>query len=72
MEYQAKLNEKYIHFKFDIAFQVLKVLLIKVNKIKDIDLRLFWFSRKIAHAHTSGRQNKNKLKEEHVESSEQA
>ena len=27
------------------------------------DLRLFGFSRKIAHAHISGRQNKNKLKE---------
>ena len=29
------------------------------------------FSCKIAHAHISGRQNKNKLKEEHVESSDQ-
>ena len=39
---------------------------------KHIDsLRLFWFPRKIAHEHISGRQNKNKLKEEHVESSEQ-
>ena len=27
--------------------------------------------RKIAHAHISGRQNKNKVKEKHVESSEQ-
>ena len=34
-------------------------------------LHLFWFSQKIAHAHISGRQNKNKLKEKHVESSEQ-
>ena len=34
-------------------------------------LRLFWFSRKIAHARISGRKNKNKLKEKHVESSEQ-
>ena len=38
----------------------------------DIDgLHLFRFSRKIAHAHISGRQNKNKLKEKHAESSEQ-
>ena len=38
----------------------------------DIDgLHLFWFSRKIAHAHISGRQNKNKLKEKHAEISEQ-
>ena len=34
-------------------------------------LHLFWFSRKIAHVHISGRQNKNKLKEKHVQSSEQ-
>lgn len=34
-------------------------------------VRLFLFSRKIAHAPISGRQNKNKLKEEHVESTEQ-
>ena len=32
---------------------------------------MFWFSRKIAHAHIYGRQSKNKLKEKHVESSEQ-
>ena len=35
-------------------------------------LHLFWFSRKIVHEHISGSQNKNKLKEEHFESSEQA
>ena len=35
------------------------------------DLRLFSFSRKIVHAHISGRQNKDKLKEKHVQSSEQ-
>ena len=34
-------------------------------------LHLFWFFRKIAEAHISGRQNKNKLKENHAESSEQ-
>ena len=34
-------------------------------------LRWFRFSQKIAHAHISGRQNKNKLKEKHAESSEQ-
>ena len=34
-------------------------------------LRLFWFSQKIACAHISDRQNKNKLKEKHAESSEQ-
>ena len=34
------------------------------------DLNLFWFSRKIAHAHISGRQNKKKLKEKNVESSD--
>ena len=34
-------------------------------------LRLFWFSRKTAHAHIFGWQNKNKLKEKHAESSEQ-
>ena len=33
-------------------------------------LSLFWFSQKIAHVHISGRQNKNKLKEKHAESSE--
>ena len=36
------------------------------------NLCLFWFSGKIPHANISGRQNKNKLKEEHVESNEQA
>ena len=35
------------------------------------NLRLFWFTHKTAHAHKSGKENKNKLKEEHVESSEQ-
>ena len=34
-------------------------------------LHLFWFSQKIAHAHIPGRQNENKLKEKHAESSEQ-
>ena len=33
-------------------------------------LHLFWFSCKIVHVHKSGRQNKNKLKEEYAESSE--
>ena len=32
-------------------------------------MRLFWFSCKIAHVHKSGRQNKNKQKEERLESS---
>ena len=31
----------------------------------------FDFPEKIVHAHISGRQNKNKLKEKHVKSSEQ-
>ena len=34
-------------------------------------LRFFWFSQKIAHAHISGRQNKNKQKEKHAQSSDQ-
>ena len=34
-------------------------------------LRFFWFSQKIAHAHIPGRQNKNKQKEKHAESSDQ-
>ena len=34
-------------------------------------LRLFWFSQKITCAHISDRQNKNKLKEKHAESSDQ-
>ena len=34
-------------------------------------LRLCWLSPKIAHVHISGRKNKNKLKEKHVESIEQ-
>ena len=39
--------------------------------IMSIDgLHLFWIPRKIVHAHISGRQNKNELKEKHTESSE--
>ena len=34
-------------------------------------LAFVFIFRKIAHAHISGRQNKNKLKEKHAESSEQ-
>ena len=34
-------------------------------------LRFFWFSQKIAHAHISGRQNKNKQKEKRAQSSDQ-
>ena len=33
-------------------------------------LHLFWIFQKIAHAHISGSQNNNNLKEEHAESSE--
>ena len=45
------------------------IIYFAVHKCTD-RLHLFWFSQKIAHAHISGRQNKNKLKEKHVESSE--
>ena len=43
----------------------------KIKWHRPIDrLHLFWFSWKIANAHVSGRQNKNKPKEKHAESSE--
>ena len=47
------------------------VRLIYVLYLLGDGLHLFWFSRKTVHAHISGRQNKNKLKKEHVEISEQ-
>ena len=41
MEYQPKLNQKYI--PFCLAFQILKVLLIKVYKIQPIQFFYFLF-----------------------------
>ena len=42
-----------------------------LSKLQIDGLRLFWFSQKIVHVHIPGMQNKNKLKEKHVESSKQ-
>ena len=39
--------------------------------VDSIDSLPFFFPEKFAHVHISGRQNKNKLKEKHVESSKQ-
>ena len=51
---------------FKMLFYIIVVSILTIES-----LRFFWFSRKIAYAHIPGRQNKNKLKEKHAESSEQ-
>ena len=77
LDYHKNLNKNgtwtfFMHQKFIFiilsATWNLKLLITEQFCIDS--LRLFWFSRKIVHAHISGRQNKNKLKEKHAESSE--
>ena len=71
-------NIPYWHQQTDVTETSFLTLFFKmlfyiiVFSILAIDgLRFFWFSRKIAHAHICGRQNKNKLTEKDTESSEQ-
>ena len=73
-KYWLKICQQYNNW-FLIQFEQLYTVssvwkLFRVGLAID-SLCLFQFSRKIAHAHKSGRQNKNKLKEKYVESGEQ-